>query len=89
MRLSFCLPYIEYPSMEPTFNEDIIKNLTITIVENKPEAPWIKWNPEGVVFTENMLVDEERSISNYKDLIDNKKIKGCIIKFWLKNSKLF
>ena len=48
--------------MDPTFDDEIIKKLDIGIIENRPEAPWIKWNPGGVVFTDNILVDEEKSI---------------------------
>ena len=48
--------------MDPTFDPKVIKDLDVEIVENKPEAPWIRWNPEGVVFTENMLVGEEKSV---------------------------
>lgn len=70
MRLSFCLPYIEYPRMQPVFDDEIIKSLNVKVVENKPEAPWIKWKPEGVVFTGNMLIDEERSIENINDLLN-------------------
>lgn len=30
---------------------DIVKP---TVVENKPEAPWIKRNQDGVIFTDNL-----------------------------------
>lgn len=29
-----------------------------TYIENKPEAPWIKRNPYGVIFTEELLTGQ-------------------------------
>lgn len=74
MRLSFCLPYIEYPSIEPRFDDEVIKNMTVSVVENRPEAPWIKWNSQGVVFTQDMLIEEEKFIQTYKDIIESSPI---------------
>jgi hypothetical protein len=44
VRLSFCLPKIIPPSMKPGFDKKLIEVLTPEVVENKPEAPWIKRN---------------------------------------------
>lgn len=55
MRLSFCLPMVPVPSMEPAFEKSLLDKLQPNIVENKPEAPWIKKNALGVIFTDNIL----------------------------------
>jgi hypothetical protein len=59
MRLSFCLPGIELPSMQPEFDNKLIDNLGPHVVENKPEAPWIRRTSEGIVFTDNVQYFEE------------------------------
>lgn len=40
--------------MHPEFDQKLIENLSPEIVENKPEAPWIKRNQDGVVFTDHL-----------------------------------
>ena len=79
MRLSFCLPYIEYPNMRPTFDDSVIKSLNVSVVENRPEAPWIKRNSEGMIFTENILANEERPISSFQELVATTDVKSIIL----------
>ncbi|KAM3146723.1 hypothetical protein pb186bvf_001253 [Paramecium bursaria] len=59
-RLSFCLPQVDVPSMLFQFDEKLLESINPTIVENKPEAPWIRRTMEGVIFTEN--------VQNFDDL---------------------
>lgn len=40
--------------MHPEFDIKLIQSLSPEVVENKPEAPWIKRNQDGVVFTDNI-----------------------------------
>ena len=40
--------------MHPEFDSKLIEALCPEIVENKPEAPWIKRNQDGVVFTDQL-----------------------------------
>lgn len=54
MRLSFCLPHISSPQMEPQFDEKLMDSITPNQVDNKPEAPWIRRNQEGIIFTDNV-----------------------------------
>lgn len=54
MKLSFCLPNIKFPTMIPKFDQKLIKTLNPLVVENKPEAPWIRSTEEGIVFTDNV-----------------------------------
>ncbi|EAS02746.2 tetratricopeptide repeat protein (macronuclear) [Tetrahymena thermophila SB210] len=59
MRLSFDIPNIEPPSLHPVFQTSLIENLAPNMVENKPEAPWIRRNTNGVIFTDNIQVFED------------------------------
>ncbi|EGR34644.1 hypothetical protein IMG5_005100 [Ichthyophthirius multifiliis] len=52
--LYFCLPKVEAPSMIPFFDENLLQQLQPTVVENKPEAPWIRKTSEGIIFTDNV-----------------------------------
>eukprot|EP00825_Cyclidium_porcatum_P049006 TRINITY_DN8376_c0_g1_i4.p1 TRINITY_DN8376_c0_g1~~TRINITY_DN8376_c0_g1_i4.p1 ORF type:complete len:178 (+),score=22.43 TRINITY_DN8376_c0_g1_i4:138-671(+) len=38
-RLSFCLPKVNPPSMIPCFEDDLLKQMDVNCVENRPEAP--------------------------------------------------
>lgn len=38
-------------------------------VDLRPEAPWIKRNMGGVVFTENFLDREEKEIENLQEIV--------------------
>ncbi|CAD8070155.1 unnamed protein product [Paramecium primaurelia] len=53
-RLSFCLPKLPSPCMKPEFDQQLLQCIQSIDVENKPEAPWIKRNLDGVIFTENV-----------------------------------
>lgn len=35
-----------------------------TVVENKPEAPWIKRTSEGVIFTDNVQIVEDLDLKS-------------------------
>lgn len=59
MKLSFCLPNIKFPSMEPKFDYKLIESLNPLVVENKPEAPWIRRTEDGIIFTDNVQHFEE------------------------------
>lgn len=48
------MPKVEPPSLHPDYDTDLIYKFQITDVENKPEAPWIRRNNEGVIFTDNI-----------------------------------
>ncbi|CAD8189737.1 unnamed protein product [Paramecium pentaurelia] len=54
-RLSFCLPQIEIPEMLPQFDLKLLETISLLLVENKPEAPWIqRLDNNGVIFTQDM-----------------------------------
>ena len=44
--------------------------------ENRPEAPWIRRQQGGVVFTENYLDREEKEIENLSEVIIANNLKG-------------
>ncbi|EGR32790.1 hypothetical protein IMG5_070720, partial [Ichthyophthirius multifiliis] len=68
IKLYFCLPYVEYPSIKPQFDNSLIENFKVyyykhyllnqflkpELVENKPEAPWIRKCQDGFILTENI-----------------------------------
>ncbi|CAD8068857.1 unnamed protein product [Paramecium sonneborni] len=71
-RLSFCLPRITPPSMNPEFDNKLIEGIQSTDVDNKPEAPWIRRNPDGVIFTENVQqVELDLRSESQKSQIDH------------------
>lgn len=45
--------------MKPHFDESLLEGLTPTVVENKPEAPWIRRTSEGIIFTDNVQIFED------------------------------
>jgi hypothetical protein len=47
-------------------------------VEHRPEAPWIRRNLGGVIFTENFLEREEKEIDNLNEIIRANGLKGTI-----------
>jgi hypothetical protein len=53
-------------------------------VENRPEAPWIRRNFGGVIFTENFLEREEKDIENLNEVIIKNGLKGKHAKNFLK-----
>lgn len=68
-RLSFCLPSVEPPSMLIKVGFEILLDLKITSVENRPEAPWIKRSTEGIIFTNNIIQSEVTEISDLSELL--------------------
>lgn len=54
----FHLPKINPPSLHPQFDVSLLENFKITDIENKPEAPWIKRNQDGIIFTDNIQIFE-------------------------------
>ena len=82
VRLSFCLPEIEPPSMAPTINEELIEDISVRSVENRAEAPWIRRNMGGVIFTENFLEREEKEIENLNEVIRANGLIGIKFRFF-------
>lgn len=68
-RLSFCLPSVELPSTEIKVGVEILDSLSILSVENRPEAPWIRRNHEGIVFTNNIIQTEATEVGNEDELM--------------------
>ena len=54
-RLSICFPDIQPPNICPLFDDKMINKVNVDLVENKPEAPWIKRNNSTIVFTDNLF----------------------------------
>ena len=79
MNLSFCLPNIPFPNMENTFDKNMIFDQDISVIENRPEAPWIIRNQSGVIFTDNIQNQEEVQIQNLNDLIRASKLENLTI----------
>lgn len=69
-RLSFCLPFIELPDMSIKVGFEILKDIKISSIENRPEAPWIKRTSSGIVFTNNLIEKEAYEVYDVKELID-------------------
>ena len=46
-KLSFCLPLVLPPDPDIKVSFEILKDIKISNVENRPEAPWIKKNEFG------------------------------------------
>jgi hypothetical protein len=64
-KLSFCLPSIDMPSMNCCFDHKLL-DISPTVVENRPEAPWIKRSSEGVIFTDNIQHIEDLDLMSEK-----------------------
>lgn len=69
------MPPVEPPSLIPTANYDILDDIKVTAVENKPEAPWIRRTFGGVIFTENYMEKEEREIEDLQEIIQKNGLK--------------
>ncbi|CAD8108767.1 unnamed protein product [Paramecium sonneborni] len=54
IKMSFCLPMVEFLSQPILFDEQLLQKISPKVVENKPEAPWIKRSSDGVIFTDNI-----------------------------------
>jgi hypothetical protein len=70
-RFSFCLPSIPKPRVVATVDEKFWLTLSPTLVENKPEAPWIKRNADGVVFTDDLQYIDDLDLKSEKTLRNN------------------
>lgn len=69
-RLSFCLPFIELPDMSIKAGFEILQNISVNSVENRPEAPWIKRTINGIIFTNNIIEKEAYEVYDVNELID-------------------
>lgn len=63
-KLSFCLPLVMPPDPDIRVSFEILKDIKINNVENRPEAPWIKKNEFGQVFTSNVILNEVEEIDS-------------------------
>lgn len=68
LKLSFCLPYVKPPSLKIKVGYEILRNIKITTVENRPEAPWIKRSNEGIMFTSELTSTEITEVKNLDQL---------------------
>jgi hypothetical protein len=53
--LSFCLPTIYPPQIKFDIEARAIEELGMSSTEPRPDAPWIKRSPFGVIFTDEMV----------------------------------
>ncbi|CAD8186240.1 unnamed protein product [Paramecium pentaurelia] len=74
-KLSFCLPRIEFPSIEIAFDQKLLEEITPQIVENYPEAPWIKRIKQKIVFTDNLRSIDQEIESTIRDRISGEEFK--------------
>lgn len=56
-------PYVSFPLMPlppiaSAFDHNILRGFTLEHIENKPEAPWIRRLPQGIVFTDQVQIFE-------------------------------
>ncbi|CAD8164820.1 unnamed protein product [Paramecium octaurelia] len=73
IRMSFCLPIVEFPSQPIVFDEQLLLKISPKVVENKPEAPWIKRSNEGVIFTDNIQCVDELDLQSTVRQEDNEE----------------
>jgi len=69
--LSFCLPIVRPPDIKIKVGYEILKDINITIVENRPEAPWIKKGHQGIMFTNEVINDEVIEVETAEQLIEH------------------
>lgn len=69
VRLSFCLPSVELPDTAVKVGLEILNDLRISSVENKPEAPWIKRTEEGIIFTSELISTEASEVRDVGELL--------------------
>ena len=55
-RLFFCLPEVKKPDITPRIDEKTMESVDVSWVETRPEAPWIKRNEQGVIFTDEVVM---------------------------------
>ncbi len=68
-RLSFCLPTVALPDTGISVGIEILDSLNISVVENKPEAPWVRRVKESIIFTTNIISTEASEVSDVQDLL--------------------
>ena len=56
-------PYVSFPLMPlppiiSSFEPSILRGFSLEHIENKPEAPWIRRLPQGIVFTDQVQIFE-------------------------------
>lgn len=54
-KLSFCLPEVVPPEIKFDVDHRILRDLNMGSTEPRPDAPWIKRNVYGVVFTDEIM----------------------------------
>ena len=69
VRLSFCLPSVTLPETIIKAGFEILCDLKITSVENRPEAPWIKRSEEGIIFTSDIISTEASEVRDIGELL--------------------
>lgn len=73
--MSFCLPKVAIPNIQIEYEDDILNDLQVflffflkksskikfklSLIENKPEAPWIKRTEDGIVFTDKVQIFQD------------------------------
>ncbi len=55
------------------------------MVENKPEAPWIKRTNKGIVFTDYLQENSEMEVDNLRDLLKNTNLSGILFLYYILN----
>ena len=65
-KLSFCLPNVLPPDPVIKVGFELFKDIKITNVENRPEAPWIKKNKFGLIFTNNVIENEVEEMDDHE-----------------------
>lgn len=69
VKLSFCLPHIPLPDTSISRDISEAKNIGISDIENRPEAPWIKRNDNVIIFTENFIENEAYYVEDVDELL--------------------
>jgi hypothetical protein len=64
------LPYISPPSMSIRVGFEILLNININNIENRPEAPWVRRSSAGIIFTNNILEKEAYLVSDVDELLE-------------------
>lgn len=68
-RLSFCLPTVALPDTGISVGIEILEKLDVGVVENRPEAPWVRRVKENIIFTTNIISTEASEVSDVQDLL--------------------
>lgn len=51
-------PLLPLPPIASSFDPNILRGFLLDNIENKPEAPWIRRLPQGIVFTDQVQIFE-------------------------------